>query len=59
MFLILPRSPDGKVVVERRNSRSYLIIKNVTANNNGMYQCTAGNELDIIYSTARLHVVGW
>ncbi|CAB4021408.1 fibronectin type III domain-containing -like, partial [Paramuricea clavata] len=55
--LISDTSPDGKVVVERRNSRSYLIIKNVTDANNGMYQCTAGNELDTIYSTARLHVV--
>ena len=58
MFLNFPRSPDGKVVVERSGSKSHLILSNVTAAFSGMYQCTASNELDVLYTAGRLKIVG-
>ena len=57
-FLNFRRSPDGKILIERSGSKSFLILNNVTAAFSGMYQCTASNELDVLYTAGRLKVVG-
>ena len=36
--------------------KSQLIFTKLSVDNNGMYQCTAGNEKETIYSTGRLKV---
>lgn len=60
IFYCVYRTGSGRIVIDDRKDegKSYLTITNVTDLDNGMYQCTADNELDILYSSARLSVFG-
>ena len=60
IFYCVYRTASGRIVIDDRRNEgiSYLTITNVTEQDNGMYQCTAANELNTLYSTARLKVFG-
>lgn len=58
MFLIFSSDGGGKIVIRKSESQSFLTFKNITADFAGMYQCTASNDLDVLYTAGRLKIVG-
>ena len=55
-FFFNSSSQQGKYVIKNVDAKSQLIFTKLSVDNDGMYQCTASNEKDTIYSTGRLKV---